>query len=110
MRLWALALALLVAGCAEKWAKPGATEAEFRAMASECEEEAAARFPPLLREQVMVPPRWFPPQTTCGPRGCVTYPGYWVPPQTMLVDDNLGRRSRARRECFMAQGWQPAKD
>jgi hypothetical protein len=105
-----LALALLAAGCAEKWQKPGATEADFRAMAAECEEDAAARFPRLLREQVMVPARWFPPQTSCGPRGCVTYPGYWLPPQTMLVDDNLGRRAQARRACFLAQGWQPAED
>jgi hypothetical protein len=105
-----LALALLATACAEKWQKPGATEAEFRAMAAECAEDAAAQAPPLLREQVMVPARWFPPQTSCGPRGCITYPGYWIPPQTMLVDDNLGRRAQARRACYMAQGWQPAKD
>ncbi len=110
MRRAVLVLALMVGACAEKWDKPGGSEAEFRAMAAECEEDAAGRFPAVLREQVAIPARWFPPQRSCGPQGCVTYPGYWIPPQTAVVDLNQGSRNQARRSCYMAQGWRPAKD
>lgn len=101
-----LLVALLAPGCAEKWAKPGASEPEFRAMAAQCDAYAFEQWPPLLREQVMFPARWIPPFSHCGPHGrCVFYPGYFEPPHTMVVDDNLGRRNQDRRACYVANGW-----
>jgi hypothetical protein len=101
---------LAAAGCAEKWEKPGATEAEFRAMEYECGAQAAEQYPPQLYEQVVMPARWSPPYRACGPRGCVYYPGYWLPPQTMVMDANQGRRHNARRACYLGNGWTPAED
>ncbi len=106
-----VAAVALLGGCAEKWAKPGAGEPEFRAMAAQCESYAASRWPPLLREQVMFPGYWTAPVRSCGPHGrCFIYPGYFVPPQTMVVDDNLGARSQDRRACFVANGWAPVEE
>ena len=111
MRIAVLLLALVAVGCAEKWAKPGAGEQDFRAMEAQCEAYATNRWPPRLRETVMFPARWVPPVRSCDNRGhCVFYGGYYEPPQTMIVDDHQAPRRQERRACFVANGWTEVDD
>ena len=108
--LWALGVLLLVAGCAERWAKPGAGEAEFRAMQAQCDGFSYERWPPRLREELMFPGRWVPPMRSCDARGrCAWYGGYYEPPQTMVVDDHDRPRSQERRACYVGNGWAPVE-
>lgn len=110
-RAAALLAALLLAGCAERWAKPGATEADFRAMRAQCDAHAFALWPPRLREEIVMPGRWVPPVRSCDVYGrCAWFGGWWEPPQTMVVDDHAPPRRQERRACFLANGWTPVED
>jgi len=102
-------LPLILAGCAEYWAKPGGTTAELQRAKAECETEAFARFPPAL-QQVMTSPGYFsPPETNCmtvnGQPQCRTVGGFWVPPTFQSIDLNLDGRRSARMACMSARGW-----
>jgi len=48
MRVLPLALALLLAACAERWEKPGATEADSDAAQAACTAQAAEQIKPGL--------------------------------------------------------------
>ena len=114
-RAFVLAVLLLAApllsACAERWEKPGASEADFRAMKAQCDAQAFERWPPVLREQLMFPGRWVPPVRSCDPRGrCVWYGGWYEPPQTMIVDDHERPRRAERRACYMGNGWTPVEE
>lgn len=102
---------LLLSGCAERWAKPGAGEPEFRAMAAQCDAYASQRWPPRLREELIAPARWVPPLRSCDSRGrCSWFGGWWEPPQTIVVDDHAGPRRQERRACYVGNGWTPVED
>ena len=102
---------LLLSGCATKWAKPGATEADFRAMQAQCDAHATSLWPPRLREEMMFPGRWIPPVRSCDNRGrCTWFGGYYEPPQMTITDDNLRPRIAERRACFTANGWTPVEE
>jgi len=110
IRVLGVAALVLLGSCAERWAKPGAGEAEFRAMQAQCDAFALGRWPPVLREEMMFPGRWVPPLRSCDARGrCFWYGGYYEPPQTMIVDENQGPRLRERRACFVGNGWSPVE-
>jgi len=107
---WAASLlaVLVLAGCAERWSKPGAGEVEFRAMAAQCDAYAMERWPPLLRQEMVAPARWIPPVRSCDPRGrCGWFGGWWEPPQMIVVDDHARPRRQERRACYVANGWVP---
>ena len=107
----ALAVLLLVGGCAERWAKPGAGEPEFRAMQAQCEAHAFERWPPRLREELVFPGQWVPPVRSCDGRGrCHWFGGYYDPPRTAVVDDHDRPRRQERRACFVGNGWTPVED
>ena len=111
IRTWLPLVLLLLAGCTEKWAKPGASEQDFRAMEAECEAAAYERWPPLLREQMISPGYWVPPVRRCDGAGrCAFYGGYYEPPRSTWFDQNLGPRRGDRRACFVASGWTPVDD
>ena len=110
IRVLAIGALVLLGSCAERWAKPGAGEAEFRGMQAQCDAFALDRWPPRLREEVMFPGRWMPPVRSCDGRGrCGWYGGYYEPPQTMIVDDHQRPRLQERRACFVANGWSPVE-
>ena len=111
MRAALLLGALLLAGCAERWEKPGASEADFKAMRAQCDAQAFALWPPRLRQEMAMPGRWVPPMRSCDSRGrCTWYGGWWEPPQVMTVDDHQAPRRAERRACFIANGWTPADE
>ena len=103
----------LVASCATKWEKPGATEAEFEGTKSACQAQSYSQFPPLP-QQVMIRSGYTTPmQTQCFGGGyylsCDTTGGQYFPASYMTVDNNQGARNSAVRSCFFEHGWTPQK-
>ncbi|MBR0683458.1 hypothetical protein GXW74_23430 [Roseomonas eburnea] len=100
---------VLLAGCAERWERPGATEADSEAAQAECTARAAQLVPPALVWTVIAPGYWEGPERRCftrrGRTECVTRAGRFVPPQYGWVDANTGQRRAARAACLQEGGW-----
>lgn len=107
-------LLLVLAGCAEHWAKPGATALERDAALARCDAESHARFPPALQTIMLSPGYFVPPQTRCWTQNnqthCNTSGGFWVPPSYHTIDHNYDARRAARLDCMYSAGWMLAKD
>ena len=105
----AFALLLLLSGCAERWERPGATEAEAEAAQARCTGVAAQQVPPALVWTQVAAGYWEPPERRCrtarGATECVTRPGRFVPPRFDWVDANTEQRSVARSACMQEGGW-----
>jgi hypothetical protein len=122
------AAACLLAGCAQHWAKPGATEADFHIAHSQCEARAMSAFPMALVP--LEPARRDPTiiiqnesastiRTSCTGFGnsvdCVQrremspnlYRSTLPPRAPIIVDYNEGARNRAIDACLLEQGWRP---
>ena len=103
---------ICLTGCAERWVKPGASQAEFDAMQAGCTARGYARFPPLPQLVQTSPGVVMPMVTQCrqGRNGPVCYPvgGGYAPPSYVTVDSNLPGRSAEIRACFFENGWLPA--
>ncbi len=103
---------ILLAGCAERWTKAGATNEEFETTKTACTNDATIRFPARLR-MVEVSPGSSPqttvacsgagPSLNCHPQ---TVPA--LPPSTRMVDDAQEARDREVRACLIQKGWTPA--
>ena len=114
-QLAVLALAMLVCGCTEYWAKPGGTPAEFEAAEAACIARSYQQFPPMP-QMVMVSSG----QTTsitntkCSGSGsstsCTSIGGHFTVPSFVTVDYNENARDSAVRACLFAAGWVPAKN
>jgi hypothetical protein len=125
------AAACLLAGCAQQWAKPGATEADLHIARSRCEAQAFSMFP---RELVTHQPQRQAPQqffiqndspttirTSCTGFGntvdCVQQretsrplnfiSSNPVPARPITMDFNEGPRRRAVDACLLENGWRP---
>jgi hypothetical protein len=109
-----VAASLALAGCAEHWAKPGATPAERDATLARCEAESQARFPPVLQTIMLSPGYFSPPQTRCravnNQSVCHTVGGFWNPPVFQTIDLAADARRTARYDCMYSRGWILAKD
>jgi hypothetical protein len=103
----------MVAGCAEKWEKPGATKDEFDAMKAACQSKSYAEHPPMPRQVQLTAGYTTPIQTTCNAFGgsvsCFQTGGQYVPPVIITVDDNQNARNQDTRACFYENGWTPVK-
>jgi len=126
-----MALCLLTA-CAQQWAKPGATEADFHIAQSRCEAQAFSMFP---RELVTHQPAAQQPRQTIIQNDSPTTirtrcTGYGntvdcyeqretirpmnfitssnpVPARPITMDFNDAPRRRAVDACLLEQGWRP---
>lgn len=100
---------LLLAGCAERWERPGATEADSDAAQAQCTAVAAQQVPPALVWTQTAPARYEPGERRCrtyrGHTECVTRPSRYIPPQYGWVDANTGQRRAARALCLQEGGW-----
>lgn len=105
--------ALLLAGCTEKWAKPGATAADFDGMKAACTSRGYAMFPPMMRQIQMSDAYTTPVVITCNNEAfvqkCSQNGGQYIPADTTTVDDNDDGRNQNVRSCFYQQGWNPVK-
>jgi hypothetical protein len=125
----ALMALCLLSACAQKWAKPGATEADLHIARSQCEARAFSMFPRELVTHQPAPqqPRQIIIQndspatirTSCTGFGnsvdCVQrremspnlYRSTLPPRAPIIVDYNQGARNRAMDACLLEQGWRP---
>lgn len=123
-----LAAACLTAGCAQQWAKPGATEADLQIARSQCEARAFSLFPrEMVTHQRQAPQQIFIQndspstiRTSCVGLGntvdCVqqretarpmNYISSLPPRAPLILDYNEAPRSRAVDACLLEQGWRP---
>ena len=97
----------LLGSCAERWTRPGATEAQADAQNAACGDQAALAVPELLVWQ-MVEPSGFDTDRRCyrrhGREVCQTFTRY-RPARFGWVDVNRSPREGWRRECMRAQGF-----
>lgn len=104
-----LAILLPLAACAERWDRPGATEAESDAAQAQCEAVAAREVPPAMVWAQVSSGHWEPSERRCrtrrGVTECVTRPGRYVPPRHDWVDANVPRRRAVRNACLVEGGW-----
>lgn len=106
MRLTAIALCTLLAGCATggTWWRPGATEQEFHAERYQCMTGAHASIPPSMMN---VGGYQGPAQVNCSTYGnmtnCTSSPGVNVAP--VAIDANSNIRAEAFRACMQGKGW-----
>ena len=103
-----LSLLLAVAACAERWARPGTTEAEADATNASCQDQSLLQVPPALQWRMIEPPRverdrdcW---RDRDGRTACRVY-DRWIPARYGHVDVNEGPRQAWRRQCMVAQGY-----
>jgi hypothetical protein len=107
VRLPLLLLLILLAGCAERWVRPGTSEAQADAANAACRDRAALAVPPQM-VWVMVEPGGFDRDRICrridGREVCRTYSRY-RPPRFAWVDANDRPRDAWRRQCMVAEGF-----
>ncbi len=109
MRVCFVAL-LLLAGCAERWERPGATEAESEAAQAQCTALATRQVPPAMVWTQVAAGYWVPPERQCRSRGdgtqdCIYRPQRYIPPRFDWVDVNAQPRRAARNACLVEGGW-----
>ena len=111
IKILAALAAMACSSCAEKWAKPGASEQEFVAMESDCSARAYRSFPPVLQRLQLEPGYYTQPQFACEYRGpferCFQVDGEYIPPVITTVDANDAGRNANIRSCFFEHGWRP---
>lgn len=104
-------VAMALGGCAQRWAKPGATEADFRIAQLRCETDSHQRLPPDLRWTQLSTGYLAPGYQRCwksrGVRHCDYMPGHFVPPRFGHVDHNEPFRDRLVASCLVGEGWRP---
>jgi uncharacterized protein YceK len=97
-----LLLTVALAGCATRWYKPGATEAEFEETLSACQVSAEKAVPPDIRYTINPGSRYV--TRRCDDYGCSDYATYTPPTQT-AYDANAGVRAQYVRACMFRHGW-----
>ncbi len=102
-------LMLLLTACAERWERPGATEADSEAAQQACSAAAAAQVPPAMVWAQTAAGYWQAAERRCRTRNgeteCVYRPARYIPPRYGWVDANTGPRSAARAACLQEGGW-----
>lgn len=99
---------LLLVGCAERWARPGTTEAEADAANARCTDQAVLAVPPAFQWRIVEGPRierdrqcWRQPD---GRDVCRVFER-WRPARWGHVDVAAPARDAWRRECMAEQGF-----
>ena len=108
--LTALALAaLLLAGCASPWKRPGVSPAAEAADHWRCYSQALDKAPVRIVREQIEPGVWEPASKHCeehhGDENCVYYPARYVPPVMGDVDVNQGPRKVLTADCMQALGY-----
>jgi hypothetical protein len=105
-------MALVMSGCAVQapyWYRPGATEAQFEAAASNCDGAADTRFPPVTMGKpgyFAAPNEWC--AATPGGTNCMIIGAGYLPQARSSADTNEWPRANAFNSCMIAGGWRPA--
>ncbi len=102
-----LLLLLLTTACAERWTRPGATEAQGDAMNAQCGAQAAMAVPPAMIRRIASPAR-IERDRHCwreGGRERCTVTQRFIPERWEDVDLNAQARDGWRRQCMAAKGF-----
>jgi len=107
MRAVLALLLLLLAGCAERWTRPGGTEAEADAANAACRDRAALAVPPQMIWQMVSPPREERERrcTRHGQQETCHIVTRRIAAQYGWVDANAAPRDAWRRDCMRGQGF-----
>ncbi|WP_439597405.1 hypothetical protein [Falsiroseomonas sp.] len=116
MRALTLLLLILLTACAERWARPGTSEAEADAMNAACGDAAALAVPPVMVWQQVAPAR-VERERNCwreGDRERCRVTERYRPPRYDMVDMASGARDQHRTACmrekgFVFQGYRPLR-
>lgn len=108
-RVGPLALVLLaLSGCAERWTRPGSTEAEGDAANAACASDSEVAVPVILQWRVVEPARIerdrFCRRDDRGNERC-RFVDRFRPPRWDTVDVNEIPRQAWRRQCMAAKGF-----
>jgi hypothetical protein len=110
-RVLLLLAVLVLGGCAQRWEKPGANEADFKIAQMRCDAAGHQRLPPDLRWMQISGGYFAPGYRHCwkshGRRRCSFSHGHYVPPRFGHVDLNAGARDRFLTTCLIDDGWRP---
>ena len=107
LRLALLLLLPLLGGCAERWTRPGTSEAQADAMNAACGNESVLAVPPRMVWQVVEPAR-IERDRTCwreGDRERCRVTERYRPARWGHVDIASGERDAWRRGCMVEQGF-----
>jgi len=103
-----LILAALLAGCAERWTRPGATEAQADATNAACQDRSELAVQPLMTWRI-VEQGGYVRERRCwrehSGREVCGFTERWRPPRYGWVDANTGAREAWRRGCMRSQGF-----
>jgi hypothetical protein len=103
--------AIALGGCAQRWTKPGATEADFKIAQLRCESHGYQRLPAELFWTQVSAGYYAPGYRNCrkshGSRRCESRPGHYVPARYGHVDRNEAARDRFVALCLADNGWRP---
>ncbi len=106
-RALALLVVLALSGCAERWTRPGTTEAEADAANAACADQAMLAVPPAMSWEIIEPPRtdyerqcW----REGGRQVCRTVPRFRAA-RWGWVDLARAPRDAWRRECMRGKGF-----
>lgn len=107
-RFIALLLLLSLAGCAERWSRPGTSEAEADATNAACTDQSVLAVPPRYEWRIVEQARierdrqcW---RGRDGREYCQVFER-WRPARWGQVDVNSGIRDAWRRQCMTNQGF-----
>lgn len=104
---------LAASGCAERWHNIAGAD-DFASAEKACQQRAAEKYPPIVRQIQVEPARTTPLVTSCSGVGaslrCGMSGGQYVPPRFMPVDDNALMREQEARACLREKGWRPASE
>lgn len=98
---------LLTSGCAERWTRPGVTEAQADAMNADCGSQAAMAVPPAIIRRIAAPAR-IERHRECrseGNRERCTVTERFIPERWEDVDMNAQARDGWRRQCMISKGF-----
>lgn len=107
--------ASLVTGCAQyEWRKDGATAEAFHQDDYACQIEANNSFPVVMVSTLVRAAHFTPPRRRCEKvkthnqveHHCFTVPGHFVPAEYGMVDANASNRSKMKKQCLYARGWE----
>jgi hypothetical protein len=107
MRHALLLILLLATGCAERWTRPGVTEAQADAANAQCGSQAAMAVPPAMVRRIAAPAR-IERYRDCrreGDRERCTVTERFIPERWEDVDINASAREGWRHQCMVSNGF-----
>jgi len=106
--------ALALSGCAQRWAKPGASDADFRIAQIRCETKGYERLPPDLQWMQITSGYTTHGHRSCwksrGQKRCETKGYERLPPDLQWMQITSGYTTHGHRSCWKSRGKKRCSD